>query len=229
MSDWRETALAAYQRHDVRHTTRVARLFGRLSERPVGSLPTACQGWAETGATSRFLPHPAIGVQEMWSGHTHATRERSRPQEVVWLVQAPPFLHDGTIQPQAGMGTVKSQTREAYRLHLTGAFTPARVKVGGLGMQVWQRPEEPGGRQHQSPPGQSRRATAGGQGRKALARSNRPVRPRWWCTWPSAQAIARRGGWPRGAARQADGPRCSSVPRSIGVLRRAPRRGMCGP
>jgi hypothetical protein len=50
MSDGIEAELAECQRHDARHTKRLARLLGRLSERPVGSMPTACHGWAETMA-----------------------------------------------------------------------------------------------------------------------------------------------------------------------------------
>jgi hypothetical protein len=63
----------------------------------------------------------------MLSGHTHATLERIRTQAVVLLVQDTTFLHDGTTQPKAGMGTVKINTREEYLLHLTVAFTPERV------------------------------------------------------------------------------------------------------
>jgi Transposase DNA-binding len=58
MSDWGEAELAECQRHDVRHTQRLARLLGRLREQPVGSMPMACHGWAETMAAYRFLHTP---------------------------------------------------------------------------------------------------------------------------------------------------------------------------
>ena len=127
MSDWVAAELAACQRHDVRHTKRLARLLDRLSERPVGSIPTACHGWAETVAAYRFLPNPNIDAQEILSGHPHATLERIRAQEIVLLVQDTTFLHDGTTQPKAGMGTVKIKTREEYLLHPTVVFTPERI------------------------------------------------------------------------------------------------------
>jgi hypothetical protein len=75
-------------------------------------MPTACHGWAETMAAERLLHHPDMGVQEMVSGHTHATLERIRTQEVVWLGHDTTFLHYGTTQPTAGMGSVKRNTRE---------------------------------------------------------------------------------------------------------------------
>ena len=78
-------------------------------------------------AAYRFLNNPDIGVQEILSGHTHATLERIRTQEVVLLVQDTTFLHDGTTQPKAAMGTIKIKRREEYLLHPTVAFTPERV------------------------------------------------------------------------------------------------------
>jgi hypothetical protein len=69
-----------------------------------------------------------MGVQEMLSGHTHATLERIRTQEVVLLGQDTTLLHDGTTRPKAGMGTVKSTTRDEHLLHPPVAYTSERVK-----------------------------------------------------------------------------------------------------
>jgi hypothetical protein len=69
-----------------------------------------------------------MGVQEMLSGHTHATLERIRTQEVVWLGPDTTLLHDGTTRPKAGRGPVKSNTRDEYLLHPPVALTPERVK-----------------------------------------------------------------------------------------------------
>jgi hypothetical protein len=64
----------------------------------------------------------------MLSGHTHATLERIRTQEVVLLGQDMTLLNDGTTWPKAGRGPVKSKTRDEYLLHPTVAFTFERVK-----------------------------------------------------------------------------------------------------
>src|SRR5262245_44477573 len=126
-SDWIEAELAECQMRDARHTKRLARLLSRLSARPVRSMPTACHGWAETRAAYRFLTNPDMSTQEIVSGHTHATLERIRTQEVVLLVQDTTFLHDGTTQPKAGLGTVKLKTCKKSLFHPTVAFTPERV------------------------------------------------------------------------------------------------------
>jgi hypothetical protein len=90
-------------------------------------MPTACHGWAATVAASRFLPNPNMDAQEIVSGHTHATLERIRAQEIVLLVQDTTFLHDGTTQPKAGMGTVKIKTREEYLRPPPVVLTPERI------------------------------------------------------------------------------------------------------
>jgi Transposase DNA-binding len=137
MSNWVETELGACQLHDARHTKRLAQLLARLSEKPVHSIPSACHGWAETVAAYRFLDNPAIGEQEILSGHKHATLDRIRAQEVVLLVQDTTFLNYGTTQQKPGMGTVKVKSREEYLLHPTVAFTPARANLGVLGAKWW--------------------------------------------------------------------------------------------
>jgi hypothetical protein len=94
-------------------------------------------------AASRLLHTPDMRAPAMLSGQTHATLARSRPQAVGWLGHDAPWLHDGTTPPQAGLGTVKSTPRAAYRLQPPVAFPPARGPGGVLGLQVWPRPEPP--------------------------------------------------------------------------------------
>lgn len=72
-------------------------------------------------------------------------------------------------------------------------------------------------------------ATAGWQGIAARVRANRPVRPLWWCPWPLAKALARRGWWTRGAGSHPDGQRGAAALRVIGAAHRGPRSGMDGP
>lgn len=143
MSPWVAQEMAESQLHDARHAKRLAKLLSELSERPVSSIPSACHGWAGTVAAYRFLENPSVGCEEILSGHKQATVERVRAQEVAVLVQDRGFLSYGTLQPKAGMGTVKERTCHEYLLHATVAFTAERVNLGVVGAKLWQRPEEP--------------------------------------------------------------------------------------
>ena len=82
MSEWVDTEMAECQMHDARHAKRLATLLTRLGEQPIGSIPSACHGWAETVAAYRFLDNPSVGFEEILSGHKQATLERLRTQEV---------------------------------------------------------------------------------------------------------------------------------------------------
>jgi hypothetical protein len=143
MSAWVDEEMGESQLHDSRHAKRLATLLTRLGEQPVSSIPSACRGWAETVAAYRFLENPSVGFEEILSGHKQATLERIRAQEVALLVQDTSFVNYGTLQPKAGMGTVKEKVRDEHLLHTTVAFTPERVNLGVLGAKYWQRPEEP--------------------------------------------------------------------------------------
>lgn len=152
MSTWVAEEMNESQLHDARHAQRLATLLTRLGEQPGSSIPRACRGWAETGAAYRFLENPRVGVAEILSGHQQATVERIRAQEVALLVQDPSFLNYGTLQPKAGMGTVKARTCEEYLLHATVGFTPERVNLGVLGAKLWPRPEQPVGHKRKQRP-----------------------------------------------------------------------------
>jgi Transposase DNA-binding/Transposase Tn5 dimerisation domain len=152
MSPWVAEEMAESQMRDARHAKRLATLLTQLSEQPVSSIPSACQGWAETVAAYRFLANPSVGLAEILSGHKEATLERIRRQEVALLVQDTSFLNYGTLQAKAGMGTVKERTCDEHLLHVTVAFTPERVNVGVLGAKLWQRPEQPVGHKRKRKP-----------------------------------------------------------------------------
>jgi hypothetical protein len=161
-----------------------------------------------------------MGEQGILSGHQYATLERIRVQEVVLLVPDTTFLDDGTTQPKSGMGTVKIKVREEYLLHPTVAFTPARMTLGVLGLQGWQRPAPP----------------------VALMCHRKPITEqgssRWWpgsqlacevqqrCPNTRVVHVADREGdiraWFRGAARRSPGERAECIIRATCDRRIAP-------
>jgi hypothetical protein len=88
----------------------------------------------------------------MRSGHHHATLARMRTQDVVLCVPDTTVLDDGTTPPKKGMGSVKVKVREASRRHPPVAFPPARMHLGGLGLQMWQRAAQPVAQERHRPP-----------------------------------------------------------------------------
>lgn len=104
MSTWIAEEMAESQMRDARHAQRLATLLTRVGERPVSSIPSACQGWAETVAAYRLLENPSVGVAEILSGHKQATVERVRTQAVALLVQDTSFSTTALASRRLGWG-----------------------------------------------------------------------------------------------------------------------------
>lgn len=142
MTGWVENEIKANQLSDERLNKRLKSILSSLGNNPEESIPAACQGWTETQGVYRFLDNPRVSLAEILTGHQTATIDRIREQEMVLLPQDTTFLNFAQ-EESAGIGTLKRTQSEHYLLHITAAFTPARVNLGTLDAKLWQRPEEP--------------------------------------------------------------------------------------
>ena len=142
---WVANEMAGCRLKDQRLTQRLAVIVERLGAKPTASIPAACRGWGETQATYRFLSNERIKAEEILEGHGQATVQRIAVEPVVLVVQDTTFLEYIKDVVGKGMGTLRATSREEHLLHPSVAFTPARVNLGVLTHQFWQRPEEPVG------------------------------------------------------------------------------------
>ena len=86
ISSWLEREVAGCQFQDLRHGKRFRTLLGQLSEQIGGSIPFACQDWANTKAAYRFFANDHVSEQDILSGHFQATRERFADSEGAILI-----------------------------------------------------------------------------------------------------------------------------------------------
>ena len=142
---WVANEVAGCRLKDERLTQRLAVIVERLGAKPTASIPAACRGWGETQATYRFLSNERIKAEEILEGHGQATVKRIAAEPVVLVVQDTTFLEYIKDGVGKGMGALRETSREEHLLHPSVAFTPARVNLGVLTHQFWQRPEEPVG------------------------------------------------------------------------------------
>jgi hypothetical protein len=142
---WVANEVAGCRLKDQRLTQRLAVIVERLGAKPTASIPAACQGWGETQATYRFLSNERIEAAEILAGHGQATVKRIAAEPVVLIVQDTTFLEYIKDVEGKGVGTLRQTLRDEHLLHPSVAFTPARVNLGVLHHQFWQRPEEPVG------------------------------------------------------------------------------------
>jgi Transposase DNA-binding/Transposase Tn5 dimerisation domain len=142
---WVANEVAGCRLKDQRLKQRLAVIVERLGAKPTASIPAACRGWGETQATYRFLSNERVTATEILTGHSQATVRRIAAEPVVLIVQDTTFLEYIKDVMGKGMGTLRETSREEHLLHPSVAFTPARVNLGVLTHQFWQRPEEPVG------------------------------------------------------------------------------------
>jgi hypothetical protein len=142
---WVANEVAGCRLKDQRLKPRLERILERLSAKPTASIPAACHGWGETQATYRFLSNERVEAAEILDGHGQATVKRIAAEPVVLLVQDTTFLEYIKDLVGKGVGTLRETSRDEHLLHPSVAFTPARVNLGVLHHQFWQRPEEPVG------------------------------------------------------------------------------------
>ncbi len=123
----------------MRRTRRLIKLADDLSAQPTGSIPLACEGWAETKAAYRLLDNPATDWREILEVHTQRTVGRMKGQKIVLCVQDSTEL-DFTSQPGIlGLGRLSYEAQHGMYAHPTLAVTPEGLALGVLDAWMWAR------------------------------------------------------------------------------------------
>ena len=88
---WIDQELSGCVFSDVRLAKRFRRLLLQFSSGVGGSIPWACQDWANTKAAYRFFSNDRVSEADILAGHFQATRERFTVHDGQVLI-----LHDTT-------------------------------------------------------------------------------------------------------------------------------------
>jgi Transposase DNA-binding/Transposase Tn5 dimerisation domain len=137
--NWARQEFEGLELGDARRTQRLIKRVEDLSAQPTGSIPLACEGWAETKAAYRLLDNPAVEWQEILEIHTQRSVERMLGQAVVLCIQDTTEL-DFTSQPGiAGLGRLSYEAQHGLYVHPTLAVTPTGVALGVLDAWMWAR------------------------------------------------------------------------------------------
>src|SRR6266700_2224327 len=75
---WINQELSGCKFKDARHGKRIGKLLVQLSEEIGGSIPWACQDWANTKAAYRFFSNDRVSEAEILAGHFQATQAQDR-------------------------------------------------------------------------------------------------------------------------------------------------------
>lgn len=123
---------------DKRLDRRAVLLAERLAEKPLASIPGACNGWAETQAAYRFFGQEEMDWRELLAPHTVCTLARMRPHRVVLCLQDTTEL-DFNGQTIDGLGPLSYEAQRGMYVHPTYAVSPEREPLGVLDAWMWAR------------------------------------------------------------------------------------------
>jgi len=135
---WAEKEFRGIDLGDKRLDKRAVLLAERLSAKPTASIPGACNGWAETQATYRFLSQEEIDWSGILRPHWDCTQERMAAHRVVLCLQDTTEL-DFNGQAIKGMGPLSYEAQRGMYLHPTYAVSPVREPLGVLDAWMWAR------------------------------------------------------------------------------------------
>ena len=149
---WVDRELAGCDFSDERLGKRFRSLLDQLAASPGGTIPLACQDWANTKAAYRFLDNDRVSEAEILAGHFQATRDRASATDGPILV-----LHDTTefsfkredidavgITRKAVAGAYRDGTPRHYTacgilMHSSLAVTTEGLPLGLAAVKFWTR------------------------------------------------------------------------------------------
>jgi hypothetical protein len=138
MHQWVVDELRTADLGDQRLNQRLALLLDRFSCRPTASLPAACQGRNELEAAYRFFDNPKADYHAVLAPHRDATLARIRQHQVVLLAQDTTEA-DLSRPPEKVGGPLGDDGRTGLFIHPLLAFTPDRLPLGTVHVEVWPR------------------------------------------------------------------------------------------
>ncbi len=151
---WIDNELARCKFRDERHGERLRKLLDQLSENIGGSIPWACQDWANTKAAYRFFANDRVSEKDILAGHFQATRDRVAADHALILM-----LHDTTEftfhrQDAEAIGIVSTFYRGKDKrgrprhyticgilMHSSLAITSDGLPLGLAAVKFWTRDE----------------------------------------------------------------------------------------
>jgi hypothetical protein len=134
--DWVSDELATIDLGDIRLNKRAELLLSRFGDKPLASIPAACNGWSETKAAYRFLSHERVTPDHILKPHFQATRERVSNADVLLCIEDTSEIDYSTKKDIVGLGPLNYEARQGLYLHPMLAVTPDRLCHGLLS---WQR------------------------------------------------------------------------------------------
>jgi hypothetical protein len=150
---WVEEEMSGCRFRDERLAKRACKLIERMASRVGGSIPAACQDWANTKAAYRFFSNETVSEAEILGGHFAATRERMAEVSgrVLILHDTTEFIYKREANPSSvGLlhrypnskkvnGKLRELTVRGILMHSSLAVTVDGLPLGLAAVKFWTR------------------------------------------------------------------------------------------
>ena len=141
--DWAQRECRTLDLGDKRLDRRAAKVLGDLAARPLESIPTASQGWAETQGAYRLFRNEKVTAEKILHAHQEETMRRMAKTPVALVLQDTTELDytakQGKLQDA---GPIDYKTRVGLLVHPQMVVTPEGIHLGILEAEMWTRDEE---------------------------------------------------------------------------------------
>ena len=140
MISWAYEIVGKVKLGDERLSKRLVTMIETFVEKPASSIPDACDTWAATEATYRFLDNEAVVPERVTEAMAEATAGRCQGLPLVLAVQDTTSLDFTAHTDTVGLGPLEHPKRRGLFVHTTLAVNPdGGVPLGIISQQMWAR------------------------------------------------------------------------------------------
>jgi hypothetical protein len=140
-TNWAHLEVGEEDFGDKRLNKRFSQLLRSLSDSPSKSILSSCKGWGETMGAYRFIGHHKVTPSKILSPHRDATLSRIKSQKIVLISQDTSEIDFTGHGSKVDMGYLSKHNSRGFYIHPSISFTPERVCLGTIDLQLWIRKE----------------------------------------------------------------------------------------
>lgn len=146
MSEWIESEFKSTDLGDARLDARLRTILTRMWQSPLASISSACRGFAEVMAASRFFDNEAVTQNAILEPHRAAIVERIRAHGRVLLVQDTTECDFTAKKTLAGCGPLSNLARRGFFAHNEVVVSDKRVPLGVWDTTIYAREDQEHGK-----------------------------------------------------------------------------------
>jgi len=146
MTEWIDSEFDGVDLGDARRGARLRTILTRMWQSPLASISSACRGFAEVMAASRFFDNKAVTQEAILEPHRAAIVERVRSHGRVLLVQDTTECDFTAKKMLAGSGPLSNLARRGFFAHTELVVSDKRVPLGVWDTTIYAREDQEHGK-----------------------------------------------------------------------------------